>query len=135
MPKARMPIARPPFWALVRNALRCRCPNCRMGPVLERWPNKILLSCPACGLSYFRESGYYIGGMIVTYALTLFVVIPIFLFSLLLPDVKSLSDYARFAVWIAIAIPLSLFFMPYSYSLWLSLDYWVEPWKAEKAEL
>jgi hypothetical protein len=23
-------------------------------------------------------------------------------------------------------------FMPYSYSLWLSLDYWVEPWKPEE---
>jgi uncharacterized protein (DUF983 family) len=132
MPKARKPINRAPFWGLVRDALRRRCPNCRMGPVLERWPNKILLSCPACGLSYFRESGYYIGGMIITYALTLLVVIPVYLGSLLLPDVKNISDYARFAVWIAFAIPLSLLFMPYSYSLWLSLDYWVEPWKPEE---
>jgi uncharacterized protein (DUF983 family) len=132
MLKVRKPIERPPLWGLVRDALRRRCPNCRMGPVLERWPNKMLLSCPACGLSYFRESGYYIGGMIITYALTLLIVIPVFLFSLLLPDIKSLSDYTRFAVWIAFAIPLSLFFMPYSYSLWLSLDYWVEPWKPEK---
>ena len=59
-------------------------------------------------------------------------VIVVFLISLLLPDIKNLTDYARFAVWIAFAIPLSLFFMPYSYSLWLSLDYWVEPWKPEK---
>jgi ABC-type multidrug transport system permease subunit len=100
--------------------------------VLERWPNKMLLSCPACGLSYFRESGYFIGGMIITYALTLLVVIPVFLLSLLLPDVKNISDYWRFAAWIVFAIPLALFFMPYSYSLWLSLDYWIEPWKPEK---
>jgi len=129
-----MPIERPPLGRLLRDALRQRCPNCRLGPVLERWPNKILLACPACGLSYFRESGYFIGGMIITYALTLGVVIPVFLFSLLLPDMKNLSDYVRFAAWIAFAIPLSLILMPYSYCLWLSLDYWVEPWKPEKMQ-
>ena len=132
MPKNRKPIERPPFRGLVRDALRRRCPNCRMGAVIERWPNKVRLACPACGLSYFREQGYYIGGMIITYALTLLVVIPTFLLSLLVPDIKGLSDYVRFAVWIVFAIPLSLFFMPYAYCLWLSLDYWVEPWKPEK---
>jgi uncharacterized protein (DUF983 family) len=133
MPRSRRQIERPPFGALVRDALRCRCPNCRMGQVIQRWPNKIMLACPACGLSYFRESGYYIGGMIITYILTLAVVVPVFLFSLLLPDIKNLSDYVRFAVWIAFSIPLALFLMPYSYSLWLSLDYWLEPWKPKQS--
>ncbi len=85
-----------------------------------------------CGLSYFREPGYYIGGMIITYGLTLAVVIPIFLLSLLLPDVKSVSENVKLAAWILFAVPLSLIFMPYSYCLWLSLDYWMDPWKAEK---
>jgi len=85
MPAARRPLARPPFRAAVRDALRLRCPNCRQGPVLERWPNKILPKCAVCGLSYHRESGYYIGGMIVTYGLTLLVVIPVFLISIFRP--------------------------------------------------
>jgi hypothetical protein len=100
-----------------------------MGAVVQRWPNRILPQCPACGLSFFRESGYYIGGMILTYALTLAVILPVYLLSLLLPDVKNLSDYVRFALWILFAIPISLFFMPHAYSLWLSLDFWLEPWK------
>ena len=129
MPVARKPLVRPSFLATVRNALRLRCPNCRQGAVLERWPNKILPQCAVCGLSYHRESGYYIGGMIVTYGLTLLVVIPVFLVSILLPDIKGLSDYAKLALWILFAIPLSLFFMPYAYSLWLSVDFWMEPWK------
>jgi len=128
-PVARRALVRPPFLSTVRNALRLRCPNCRQGVVLERWPNKILPRCAVCGLSYHRESGYYIGGMIVTYGLTLLVVIPVFLLSILLPDIKGLSDYWRFAAWILFAIPLSLFFMPYAYSLWLSVDFWMEPWK------
>jgi uncharacterized protein (DUF983 family) len=130
----RGPLARPPFLAAVRDALRLCCPNCREGPVLARWPNKILPSCPFCGLSYFREPGYFIGGMIVTYGLTLLVVIPVFLISLLLPDVKGLSDYSRLGLWILFAVPLALVLMPYSYSLWLSLDFWLEPWNPEKTK-
>jgi len=37
------------------------------------------------------EPGYYIAGMIITYGLTLMVVIPAFLVSLLLADWKALS--------------------------------------------
>jgi uncharacterized protein (DUF983 family) len=124
MQKAR----RPPFRSAVRAALRLRCPYCQQGRVLARWPNKICPECPRCGLSFFREPGYYIGGMIITYGLTLLVVIPVFLMSLLLPDLKTVSDDGRFALWALFAVPLSLLLMPYSYSLWLHLDFWFEPW-------
>jgi uncharacterized protein (DUF983 family) len=127
----RAPRERPPFGQLLRNALKRRCPNCGQGPVLARWPNNMLVSCPICGLSYFRESGYYIGGMIITYGLTLAVVIPLFLFTLFLPDVNSISDNVKLAAWILFAVPLSLVFMPYAYSLWLSLDFWIDPWKPQ----
>jgi len=96
--------------------------------VLARWPNKICPTCLRCGLSFFREPGYYIGGMIITYGLTLMVVIPVFLVSLLLPDLKSVSDDGRLALWLLFAVPLSLLLMPYAYSLWLHLDFWLEPW-------
>ena len=119
---------RPPFRAALRAALRLRCPYCQQGRVLARWPNKIRPACARCGLSFFREPGYYIGGMIITYGLTLLVVIPVFLVSLLLPDLKSVSDDGRLALWVLFAVPLSLLLMPYAYSLWLHLDFWFEPW-------
>jgi hypothetical protein len=70
--------------------------------------------------------------MIVTYGLTLLVVIPVFLLSLLLPKLQGLPDYVRLGIWILFAVPLALFLMPYSYSLWLSVDFWLEPWEPEK---
>lgn len=123
---------RPTFRSAVRAAFRLRCPNCHEGRVLARWPNKIFPECSHCGLSFFRESGYYIGGMIVTYGLTLAVVIPVFLLSLLLPDLKSVSDDGRVALWLTFAVALSLLLMPYSYSLWLNVDFWFEPWPPRK---
>jgi uncharacterized protein (DUF983 family) len=130
----RRPIVRPPIRGAVRDALRLRCPNCRRGRVLARWPNKMQPRCAECGLTFFRESGYYIGGMIITYLLTIGIVIPVFLLSLLLPDAKGLSDYQRFGLWILFAIPVSFLLMPYAYSLWLSLDFWLEPWPARGEE-
>jgi len=122
-------IRRLPLRSALRGALRLRCPYCQQGPVLARWPNKIFTECARCGLSFFREQGYYIGGMIITYGLTLAVVIPVFLVSLFLPDLKSVSHDGRFVLWVLFAVPLSFLLMPYAYSLWLHLDFWLEPWK------
>ena len=118
-----------PFRSALGGALRRRCPHCQQGRVLARWPNKISPQCSRCGLSFFREQGYYIGGMIVTYGLTLAVVIPVFLVSLFLPDLKGVSHDGRFVLWVLFAVPLSFLLMPYAYSLWLHLDFWLEPWK------
>jgi uncharacterized protein (DUF983 family) len=126
------PLHRPPFRSALRGALRLRCPYCQQGRVLARWPNKIFPECSHCGLSFFREPGYYIGGMVITYGLTLLVVIPVFLVSLLLPDLKSVSDDGRVALWLLFAVTLSLLLMPYSYGLWLHLDFWFEPWTPQE---
>jgi hypothetical protein len=67
--------------------------------------------------------------MIVTYGLTLAVVIPVFLLSLFLPDLKAVSHNGRFALWVLFTVPLSFVLMPYAYSLWLHLDFWLEPWR------
>jgi uncharacterized protein (DUF983 family) len=113
-------------------ALKRRCPRCRQGKFLDRFPNKVLPECPVCRLSYFRESGYYVGGMIVTYGLTAFALIVTYLISLAVPDLGGLSENARFALWTIFAVVLSVVLMPVSYSLWLSLDYWLEPWSSSR---
>lgn len=92
----------------------------------------MLEKCPRCGLSYFRESGYYIGGMMFTYGLTAGVLLTAFLVGLLLPDFPALSRWVQFGLWVAFGIPVMLLLMPLGYSLWLSLDFWLEPWKPER---
>jgi Protein of unknown function (DUF983) len=92
----------------------------------------MLEKCPRCGLSYFREPGYFIGGMIFTYGLTAAILLAAFLLGLLLPDFPAVSHTMQFALWVAFGLPVMLFVMPLGYSLWLSLDYWVEPWHPER---
>jgi uncharacterized protein (DUF983 family) len=120
---------RPSFRQLLLNALHCRCPNCRRGRIFRGWPNRVLRRCPDCGLSYFRESGYFLGGMIITYILTAFILLAVYLVSLLVPAVGILSENLKFAFWACLAISLTLVLMRPAYSLWLSLDFWIDPWQ------
>jgi uncharacterized protein (DUF983 family) len=130
--KERTALARPPLAEMLRNAARRRCPNCRLGPIFERWPNKMLEKCPRCGLGYFREQGYFIGGMIFTYGLTAAVLLAVFLAGLLIPNPPAMSHWAEFGLWVALGVPVMLLWMPFGYSLWLNLDFWLEPWKPER---
>jgi uncharacterized protein (DUF983 family) len=87
----------------------------------------MLPRCPECGLSYFPEQGYYLGAMIINYAVTTAVVVAIFLLSLLFPDFTTLSTNSKMLLWMAFAIALSLSFMRNSYSFWLGIDFWIKP--------
>jgi uncharacterized protein (DUF983 family) len=114
---------------VVLNALHCRCPNCRKGRIFQGWPNRVLPKCPVCGLPYFRESGYYVGGMIITYIFTAFIMVGVYLVSLVFPTTHTFSENVTFAMWTIFAISLMLALMRPAYSLWLSLDFLIDPWQ------
>jgi uncharacterized protein (DUF983 family) len=120
---------RPPLREVLTTGLRCRCPYCRQGRIFRGWPNRVLPQCPVCGLHYFRESGYFMGGMIITYVMTAFILLGAYLISLLIPGVRMISENAKFVFWIVLAILLTLILVRPAYSLWLSLDFWIDPWE------
>jgi uncharacterized protein (DUF983 family) len=90
-------------------------------------------ACSACALPYFRESGYYMGAMILNYGVTAAIILLLYLLSLVVPDVLQLSSNLRMTLWMTFAIALSLLLMRFSYSMWLSYDYWLEPWTSRFA--
>ncbi len=92
----------------------------------------MLPRCPECGLSYFRESGYFIGGMIITYMLTAFLLLAGYLVSLLFPSAGTLSENFKFVFWTCLAVLLTLVLVRPAYSLWLSLDFWIDPWQPDE---
>ena len=125
---------RPPVIRALRDALWQRCPNCHRGRLFRGWLNRMFSRCPVCGLPYLRESGYYLGGMIITYIFAVVVLIAVYLGSLLLPGLPTvaLSDNKKFLLWILFTVLLSALFVRPAYSLWLALDFWVEPWSPEE---
>jgi uncharacterized protein (DUF983 family) len=84
--------------------------------------------CCVCGLSFFRESGYYVGGMIFSYIVTAAILVLAYLIQLQFPDLKSVTDNERLVIWLVFALAVNLALMRHAYSLWLALDYWMEPW-------
>ncbi len=83
--------------------------------------------CPVCDLSYYPESGFYLGGMILNYVATVVIVLAVYAISFFLPDFLPWSVNQKLLLWIAFAIVLSLLLFPHARSFWLALNYWVEP--------
>jgi hypothetical protein len=69
--------------------------------------------------------------MIVTYLLTAIVVVAVYLLLLLLPDSTSLPWDVKYALWLVFTVLVALLVVRHSYSLWLAVDFWLEPWEPE----
>jgi uncharacterized protein (DUF983 family) len=98
---------------------RQRCPQCRRGPIFATL-TAVHPRCPACGFSYEREPGYFVGAMYFSYGLAVLILVPLyFLLHWLLPDwdnllIASLSLLAY--------LPLTLGIYRYSRVLWMYFD-------------
>jgi uncharacterized protein (DUF983 family) len=111
---------------MLGRAWRCVCPRCGVGRLY--WKDvRMYRSCPLCGLSYYPESGFYLGGMILNYIVTVWIVIAVYLVSLLLPEFLPWSINVKILLWMAFTAVLSLSFWRHTRSVWLALNYWVEP--------
>jgi uncharacterized protein (DUF983 family) len=111
-------------------AARWRCPNCARGRLFGGW-FAMLHRCPECRLSYYPESGFYVGAMIVNYVVVAALVTALYLFGLLVPDLPGISWNLRIVMWLVFAIALSLALMRHSYSFWLAANFWIDPWEPE----
>jgi hypothetical protein len=80
--------------------------------------------CPACGLVFEREPGYFVGAIYLNYGATVLTAIAGYF---ALDAWVGLGTRAQLALWTAFAVVFPLWFFRYSKSLWLSLDYFVDP--------
>ena len=78
--------------------------------------------CPACGLRYEREQGYFVGAIYVNYALTTAVTLGSVLG---LDAAVGLSLAQQLALGITLGALVPLVFFRYARSLWLAIDFLV----------
>ncbi len=83
--KARFPSAGPEFKTAIGRGLHLRCPRCAEGQLYKTF-FRMNRECPVCGLAYYRESGYYVGAMMINNGITAFFVLNVYLLSRLLPE-------------------------------------------------
>ncbi len=105
--------------------LKQRCPRCLEGSIFTGWITT-REACPACGLRYGREEGYFSGGMDLSFFLAAPVLAFIFLvlYQLLSTTLTLVATlFLSYAVFLPCAVPL----FRYSRALWLYIDWQLDP--------
>lgn len=121
------------FRQALSRGLRFRCPKCGEGKVFSSF-FRMRNECAVCGLSFYPESGYYVGAMYLDYILSAAIFLAFYVPSFFLPDFTHFSYMTKNLLWIAFATVICLGLARTSYSLWLAVDYWITPWKAAPPE-
>lgn len=132
---------------VVGRAIRLRCPRCGLGPLFGarepggrradgergaargtlRWLGEWFAmqpACRVCGLRFERAQGYFVGAIYINYGVTATLAIGGYL---TLWSLTSLSTAWQFALWVPVVVLFPLWFFRYSRSLWLALEYLVNP--------
>jgi uncharacterized protein (DUF983 family) len=104
---------------LARGLLK-RCPICGAGGLFTRWM-RLRDTCPRCGYRFDRESGYWVGAIIINLAVTEILFGILFITTLLVtaPDVPW---QPLLAVALITNGVFPWFFYPYSKTIWMAFD-------------
>jgi uncharacterized protein (DUF983 family) len=110
--------------------LRLRCPRCRRGEV---WRSFLSMHerCPACGLVFEREPGYFTGAMVVSYVIA----VPTFGLIVIGLLVAGLETGIALLVGAALYLGLAPFIFRYSRVVWLHFDWALDPVDTDDAPL
>jgi uncharacterized protein (DUF983 family) len=104
-------------------ALRLRCPRCGRAPLFRGW-FAMNVVCAVCDLKFERAQGYWVGAIYVNYAMTVLIAVGGFF---LLRVTVDLDTPWQLALWVPFVIVFPLWFFRYSRSLWLALEYGLNP--------
>src|SRR5579871_1855704 len=107
--------------------LRQLCPRCRTGKIFRRsvwlFPG-MYERCPACGLKFEREDGYFLGAMYISYGLGL---AAITVLSALVWDVTKSSLMKSVVGGIVLFLPLAPVLTWMARVLFIYLDQGIDP--------
>lgn len=113
---------------LIGRALRLRCPNCGVGRVYSGLKQND--GCTHCHYRYEREYGYFLGALIVTYA----VIGGGALLAMILLIIAEASTPIAIGLPLVVGIVLVPLFTPFSHTLWMAIDLRFDPPKPEDFE-
>jgi uncharacterized protein (DUF983 family) len=110
----------PSLMGKLSRGARKKCSRCGGGHLFTRW-FKQLEECPTCGLHFERQNGYFLGAMMVDFAVTeiVFVVVLIASLAATWPDIP-VGPLTLLLVTTNLVVPL--LFWPFSRTLWIAME-------------
>lgn len=81
-------------------------------------------ACAACGLEFERAPGYFVGAIYINYGVSAVIALGGFF---TLWAAFDLAPGRQLAVWAVFVVLFPLWFFRYSRSLWLALEYFLNP--------
>jgi uncharacterized protein (DUF983 family) len=102
-------------------SLKLRCPACGRASVIER-PFNIRKSCPACGVIFKREEGFFVGAIMANVVATEVLILLTYFVCLLI----TRADQMILTILFVVGIVFPLAFYHHSWALWLGLDHLIE---------
>jgi uncharacterized protein (DUF983 family) len=106
----------------VSRGARLKCPACGGASVFER-PFRRKLACDACGVTFEREEGYFVGAIAINLVATEVVILSVYLGSLAL---FGYDDRLILFVLLPLALLFPVAFYHFSWSAWLAFDNFFE---------
>ena len=106
----------------LRRCLLLRCPACGRASIIAR-PFNIKDRCTACGVSYKREAGFFVGAILANVVTTEFVILLAYFACLLF---TNLGDQTMLGLLFVVGVSFPLVFYHHSWSLWLGFDHLIE---------
>lgn len=114
---------RPEFGVTLRRSLALRCPRCGQGQQFVSW-FRMPKRCADCALRFERGPGYFLGSAYVNYGLTAFI-LTVSYFALHFGAGWTNRELAFPLVAFCVVFPL--FFFRYARSIWLGMDFYLDP--------
>jgi len=111
-----------------RDILLQRCPRCRSGRIFRSsiWLGfpKMYENCPACGLRFEREPGYFLGAMYISYILGVGIIV------LIAAALWAVTGWwiTKSTIWaVVLFLPLAPAITYFSRVLWIYMDQHFDP--------
>jgi uncharacterized protein (DUF983 family) len=115
------------FWTLLKRILLVRCPRCGKGKLFRRWFT-MYERCPVCHLVYEREEGFYTGAWAINLIISeLLVAAFIVLVAIWAATHPGTPLIPLIIVGALFSILLPFLFFRHSRSMWISMNYWLNP--------
>jgi len=115
------------FWTLLKRILLVRCPRCGKGKLFRRWFT-MYEQCPVCHLVYEREEGFYTGAWAINLIISELLVAAFIVLVAIWAATHSGTPLIPLVIVGALfSVLLPFLFFHHSRSVWISMNYWLNP--------